>query len=453
MSTDANGCLQSLHLPDTVRSRAARPPSSNRRYIIGGIAGVTLLALVFSTLRHRSSRISQVDVVRASAVSNNIDDTALSARGYIVAHHRINVNSKVTGRVAWIGVEKGEKVEENQILVRLEDDEFRAQVEQAEGTVASAKAYLEELESGPRPQELAQAEHSLDQARATMLDATITLNRTKQLAAQGVFSKQVLDDVTARFETSEQQVRYLEQALQLVKIGPRAEEIARAKGSLLQAEGQLAFAQSQLDATVIRAPISGTILERTAEKGELVTAQFASGAEDGPQGSVVAIANLNDDRVALDIPQSEFARLHLKQKGTVTLDAFPDHRYEGVIAEISPEANSQKGTVQVKVHILNPDSRLRPQMNATVKFQAKENKEASSRQLEVLVPVASVHERGGKMFVFAASNGRVLVREVRIVAQRDDGLLVRGLEDGQNVITSVSQDLKEGDEIKIEEKP
>ena len=111
--------------------------------------------------------------------------------------------------------------------------------------MASAKAYLEELESGPRPQELAQAEHSLDQARATMLDARITLDRTKQLSAQGVFSKQALDDVTARFETSEQQVRYLEQALQLVKIGPRAEEIARAKGSLLQAEGQLAFAQSQ----------------------------------------------------------------------------------------------------------------------------------------------------------------------------------------------------------------
>jgi HlyD family secretion protein len=453
MSTDANGCLHSLHLPDTVRSRAARSPSWNRRYIIGGIAGVTLLALVFSTLRLRSPGISQVDVVRASAVTNNIDDTALSARGYIVAHHRINVNSKVTGRVAWIGVEKGEKVEENQILVRLEDDEFRAQVEQAEGTVASAKAYLEELESGPRPQELAQAEHSLDQARATMLDARITLNRTKQLAAQGVFSKQVLDDVTARFETSEQQVRYLEQALQLVKIGPRAEEIARTKGSLLQAEGQLAFAQSQLDATVIRAPISGTILERTAEKGELVTAQFASGAEDGPQGSVVAIANLNDDRVALDIPQGEFARVHLKQKGTVTLDAFPDHRYDGVIAEISPEANSQKGTVQVKVHILNPDSRLRPQMNATVKFEAKVNKEVSSRPLEVLVPVASVHERDGKMFVLVASNGRVLVREVRIAAQRDDGLLVRGVEDGQNVITSVSQNLKDGDEINIEEKP
>ena len=59
--------------------------------------------------------------------------TVLSATGYIVAHHKIEANSKVTGRVAWIGVEKGDKVKEGQVLVRLEDQEFRAQYEQAEG--------------------------------------------------------------------------------------------------------------------------------------------------------------------------------------------------------------------------------------------------------------------------------------------------------------------------------
>ncbi len=66
----------------------------------------------------------------------------LSAGGYIVAHHKINVNSKVTGRVAWIGVEKGDKVKEGQVLVRLEDDEFKAQYQQARGGVENARAYL-----------------------------------------------------------------------------------------------------------------------------------------------------------------------------------------------------------------------------------------------------------------------------------------------------------------------
>src|SRR5579863_10675068 len=79
---------------------------------------------------------------------NAAGGTVLSATGYIVAHHTINVNSKVTGRLEWIGVEKGDKVKEGQVLVRLESQEFRANYEQAKGGVENAHAYLEELQHG-----------------------------------------------------------------------------------------------------------------------------------------------------------------------------------------------------------------------------------------------------------------------------------------------------------------
>ena len=108
------------------------------------------------------------------------------------------------------------------------------------------------------------------------------------------------------------------------KLGPRAEEIARAKGALLQAEGQDGLRQVATGCDrQIRAPVNGTILDRKAEKGELITAQFASAAEGGPQGSVVALADLNDLQVELDIAQDDFARLGPKQKAVVTVDAFP----------------------------------------------------------------------------------------------------------------------------------
>ncbi len=116
-------------------------------------------------------------------------------------------------------------------------------------------------------------------------------------------------------------------------------------------------------------------LERTAEKGELVTAQFASGAEGGPQGQVVALADLKDIQVELDIAQDDFAKLFPEAERYLTVDAYPDRKYDGVIHEISPEANRQKATVQVKVQILNPDEYLRPEMNATVKFLANDNAE------------------------------------------------------------------------------
>jgi len=415
-----------------------------------GIAIVVLLSLSALAYRLLSADTPEVEVVRASAESSDAAGVVLSATGYIIPHHKINVNSKVTGRVAWIGVEKGDKVKEGQVLVRLEDDEFRAQYNQAKGAAEAAQAYLDELEHGSRPEEVQQAQHNLDEIQATLADDKSTLDRTHQLFGQGVVSRQSLDDATAKYEADQQRANSLLRAFQLVKLGPRAEEIARARGSLVQSEGQEAYAKSQLDATLIRAPVTGTILERTAEKGELVTAQFASGAEGGPQGEVVALADLDDIQADLDIAQDDFAKLSPRQKAIITVDAFPDRKYDGVIAEMSPEANRQKATVEVKVEILKPDSYLRPEMNTTVKFLADEApKTTSSQPKGVFVPATAVHDQAGKKVVFIAFDGKALLRPVEILSQRSGGFLVTGLVGGENVITTAPPSLKDGDKIKI----
>jgi HlyD family secretion protein len=433
------------------RSAPGEPSPWAKRTILIGIALVAIISVTALAYRMLSSDVPEVEVVRAQAESGgDAAGVALTASGYIVAHHKINVNSKVTGRVAWIGVEKGDKVKEGQVLVRLEDDEFRAQYDQAKGATENARAYLQELQNGSRPEEIQQAQHNLDEARATLTNDQSTLQRTRQLFEGGVDSKQNLDDATAKFESDQQRVNSLQKAFDLAKIGPRAEEIARAKGALRQTEGQEAYAKSMLDATLIRAPVSGTILERTAEKGELITAQFASAAEGGPQGSVVALADLKDLQVELDIAQDDFSRLAPKQKSIVTVDAYPDRKYDGEIHEISPEANRQKATVQVKVQILNPDEYLRPEMNATVKFLANENKAASpAAPSGVLLPAGAVRDHDGKKVVYLAFNGHALMREVQIITQRSSGFLVNGLNGGENVITTAPATLKDGDKIKI----
>lgn len=442
--------LQSLRIDRTARAGGeGEPPVWARRYILVGIGLVVVLGVVATAYRLLSHDAPEVDVVRASAQSSDIGGVVLSASGYIVAHHKINLNSKVTGRVQWIGVEKGDKVKEGQVLVRLEDDEFRAQYEQARGAAENARAYLEELQNGSRPEEVQQAQHNLDEARATLANDKLTLDRTRDLANQGVVSKQASDDATGKFEADQQRVNSLEKVFQLSKLGPRKEEIARARGALDQAQGQADYAKSLLDATVIRAPVTGTILERAAEKGELVTSGFASTAEGGPQGLVVSLADLNDLQVELDIAQDDFARLGPKQKGVVTVDAYPDLKWDGIIAEISPQANRAKATVQVKVQIQNPDAHLRPDMNATVKFLADENKQTSTQPQGVFVPTAAIHDRDGKKFVFLAFDGKAVAREVKVQAQRSGGVMVQGLNGGEDVITSAPQDLKDGEKIKI----
>jgi HlyD family secretion protein len=346
-------------------------------------------------------------------------------------------------------VEKGDKVKEGQVVVRLEDQEFRALYEQARGGYESAKARLAEMEHGSRPEEIQQAEHNLSEARATATNDKTTLDRTRDLFSQGVVSKQALDDATARNDASQQRVNSLEQMFRMSKIGPRSEQIERTRADVVQARGQMDYAKSQLDATVIRAPVSGTILERTAEKGELVTAQFASGAEGGPRGSVVALADLDDIQVELDIAQDDFAKLGPKQEATVILDAFKDRSYKGTIAEISPEANRQKATVQVKVQITNPDAYLRPEMNATVQFLAHDNQTTTRKQIGAFIPTQALRDKDGTKFVFIVLNGRTLRRDVHVIGPRSGGHLVDGLVGGENVITSAPADLKDGQKIRI----
>jgi len=446
--------LQGLRIDHSLREGGGEPPAWSRRIILGGIALVVLLGIVALAYRVLASETPEVEVVRAAAQGSDIaGSTVLSASGYVVAHHKISVNSKVTGRVAWIGVEKGDKVKEGQVLVRLEDEEFRAMYEQARGAWESAKARLAEAEHGSRPEEIQQADHNLAEARATAANDKITLDRTRDLFAQGVVSKQNLDDAQARYDADQQKTNSLEQAFRLSKLGPRVEEIDRARADVVQAKGQMDYAKSQLDATLIRAPVTGTILERTVERGELVTSQFASGAEGGPRGAVVDLADLNDIQVELDIAQDDFAKLVPKQEGIVTLDAFKDRSYKGEIAEMSPEANRQKATVQVKVQILKPDAYLRPEMNATVQFKAKEEKSSAPKQAYVFVPTAALRDKDGSRFVLIAFNGKALRREVHVEGQRSGGYLVDSLVGGENVITTAPPNLQDGQKIRIKGQP
>ena len=444
MSTDTkHKDLEGLRIDRSAVPVESDPSPWAKSIIFGGIAVIVLLGIAALIYRFVGNT-PEVEVVRAAAEGGDTpaDSVVLTATGYIVAHHQISVNSKVTGRVKWIGVEKGDKVKEGQVLVRLEDDEFRAQYNQAKGAADSARAYLDELEHGSRPEEIAQAQHNLDEARATLADDKLTLDRTRDLAGQGVVSRQALDDATAKYEADQQRVNSLDKVAQLSRLGPRAEEIARAKGALVQAEGQEAYSKSLLDATVIRAPVNGTILDRTAEKGELIISQLSA-------GSVVSLADLNDIQADLDIAQDDFAKLTPHQKATVSVDAFPDLHWNGVIAEVSPQANRQKATIEVKVQILDPDSHLRPDMNTTVRFIADEKGKGSAQATGAYVPATGIRDADGQKYVLIAFDGKALRRDVKVLSQRSGGALVSGLNGGESIITSGPDSLKDGDKIKI----
>lgn len=241
--------------------------------------------------------------------------SVLTVSGYIVNRARIELSPRFQGVVKWIGVKKGDAVAKDQVVVLLDDAEQRARLLEAEGALARARADLER----------------------SLLD----FNRAKRLRAQRVESQEFEDQARVAVDAARANVR--------------------------QAEGAVQYARSQLEWTEIRSPIDGVVLEKLVDAGELVTPQSFGGTR-GPSTAVLAVADPNDLQVEIDVNESDLAKVTLAQRCRVSPEAYPDRAYGGFVAEIAPEANRQKGTLQVKVQIEKPDRFLTPELSARVDF-------------------------------------------------------------------------------------
>lgn len=436
--------LKSLKIDRTAKRRDSSKPVG--RIVVLTVIGLALLAAALFAYQKLTAAVP-VHVADVPAPSDSAPgssgDAVLTATGYIVAAHKIEVASKVVGRVEWIGVDKGDKVKAGQVVARLETDEYQAQLKQQKGNLANLMARLDEQKNGSRPEEIAKARADRDQSQADLENAKVTLDRTKQLAGEGVVSKQALDDAQAKYDSAAAKVVSYQRTLDLSVLGPRKEQIAQVEGQIEQARGSVDYAQTQFDNTFIKAPVTGTILDRNVEKGEFVTNGFVG--DKGAKGYLFTMADLNDLQVELDINQADFPKLGPKQKGTVTTDAYPDRKYQGVIEQVSPEADRAKATVQVKVRVLNPDDYLRPDMNATVTFYNEATSgHAAETKRTVLVPTSAIQNGA----VFVVLDGHARKRTVTAGPVSDRGTTIdSGLIGGETLILNPPADLKDGQKV------
>jgi HlyD family secretion protein len=446
MKPDLDTELEGLRIPRTPPPEHKSSRGARWIVVVAGVA-IGVAAFIVPYARHNSAPL--VHVRRVMAAQNRPGDdnpVVLNATGYIIAHHQIQVASKVSGKVAWIGVEEGSVVKKGQELVRLEDTEYRAQVDQAKGNLANLEAKLLELEHGSRPQEIAQAEANLVQAQADLTNSKLVFDRNSALFSDGIISRADFDTAQYNYRNLQAKVRSLEQAYNLVERGPRQEEIDAMKGQVEQARGLLAYDEDEENNTVIRSPIDGHVLERAVEQGEYVTNGFVG--DKGAKGYVVTLADLNDLQVELDISQNDFSKIHMSSKATVTTDAFPDRKCDAELVEISPMANRQKATVQVKVQILHPDDHLRPDMNASVAFvDPAAPHEQRSTNAAITIPPSAVRDQA----VFVVAEGKAVRRRVQIAGTTPQGARIsHGLLGGEDLIVNPPANLSDGEKVRIE---
>ncbi len=239
----------------------------------------------------------------------------LTSSGHIVAHERIELSPRFMGIVAWIGVKKGDPVKRGEIVVRLDDSEYRARLAENDGQLAVARVALDK--------------------------AKLDLNRTEELFRKQVEMAKTLDDARLAVRTAEAQI--------------------------LQIQGARKLIETWIDWCVIQSPVDGVVLEKLAKANELVSPQTFGGTR-GPSTSLLAVADLNDLQVEVDVSEEALARIGLGQKCKISPEAYPELQYDGHVAEIAPEANRAKGTLQVKVQIDHPDRHLTPELSAKVDF-------------------------------------------------------------------------------------
>jgi RND family efflux transporter MFP subunit len=242
-------------------------------------------------------------------------EVVLTTSGYIVNRERIEISPRMMGLVTWLGVKKGDAVKKDQVLVRLDDAEQRARLLEIEGQLLGAKVALER--------------------------AKIAWQRVKRLRATNNETAEHEDEARLAVQAAEATVQQIEGMRENVKV--------------------------QLDWTVIRSPIDGVILDKLAVAGALVTPQSFGGTR-GPSTALVALADPNDLQVEIDVNEADLPKIFAGQRCRVTPEAFPDKHYGGSVAEMAPEASRQKGTLQIKVQIENPDRFLTPELSAKVEF-------------------------------------------------------------------------------------
>jgi len=290
----------------------------------------------------------------------------LVANGRIVSDVRVNVATKVSGQIIELNVEQGDEVENDQVLARIEDVIYRAQRDEAQARVAHDRHAIERAEA-----DAARAIAAVAQAEADLAFDRYNYERLKRLRGTADASDFEFVNAKNKYEST---TAALAVAKATADSATTAIEIART--DLDAAQAALVFSQKRLDDCLIRAPIGGVILERNAQLGDFLAAEGGRGANANAQ--LVAIADMTQLRVEIDVSERDVHRLRRGQAARITPDAAKDRTYKGSIMWIDPIGDYAKATVGAKVRVLNPGPDLRVEGSAKVELLADHRDTTSS---------------------------------------------------------------------------
>ncbi|MBI3585686.1 MAG: efflux RND transporter periplasmic adaptor subunit [Ignavibacteriales bacterium] len=397
MSETQHADLSALRINRSEMQEPSSPNSGIVSKIVYGILFIVIVAFVYWGYSRIVDPAIEVQLTTVVLSSPSQANAVLNASGYVVAQRKAAVASKATGRLEYLSVVEGDRVTKGQVIARIEDGDMKAALDQARANLKINEADLK--------------------------DANQWLSRQKILLEKSLTTQAEYDAAEARQQ--------------------------RVLASIGVAKAMITSAEVALENTRIRAPFDGTVLTKNADVGEVVAPLAASVSS---RSAVVTIADMKSLMVEADVSESNIERITFNQPCEITLDAYPDVRYQGYVSKIVPTADRAKATVQVKVGFKSYDGKVLPEMSAKVLFLTKAS-DATVANIKPILTVSSaaVVTRNGKKMAFMVKENNAV--EVPVTTGNEIGALVEikgGLSAGDKVINKVDARIANGAKVRVQ---
>ncbi|MCT8978628.1 efflux RND transporter periplasmic adaptor subunit [Clostridium sp. CX1] len=276
--------------------------------------------------------------------------------GKIAANTQADITSKISARISEITVDIGSKVNQGDVIIKLDTQDLQAQVEQAQAAVNTARASLANAQNSVRPEQVASAQATLDSAAENYAVIKKNYDRIKALVDTGAAAQQQLDTAQQQLAAAEAQQKNAQEQLNMLNNGPTRSSIEVYQAQVSQAEAALKVAQTALNNGTIVSPISGTVSAKNINVGELA----------GAGAKLLSIVNSEALCVNAYAPLEIINDLKEGQDVVIKVSELPDKEFTGKITVINSKLNDQSRNILVKVSIEDPKALLKPGMFAQI---------------------------------------------------------------------------------------
>jgi len=370
--------------------------------------------------------------VEVATVTREPINQVITASAVLFPVNQANVMPKITAPVRRFLVNRGDHVQQNQILATLESRDLAASAQESKQLYQQAEATFLTTTGATMPEDLTKAQADLKSAQQASDAARKLYDNRVNLVREGALAQKLADDAKVAMVQAQSALDTAQRHLTSLQTVARPEQVKGGRATVDAAKARYQGAEAQLSYAEVRSPIGGIISDRPLSAGEIAS----SGA------ALISVVDISQVVARANIPVKEAALIRVGKTATIS---GPGGQVTGKVTVVSPAVDPSTTTVEVWVQARNPGERLKPGVTVQVAINAAQFKDA------LVVPssaILSLEEGGEKVMVVGADS---LAHEKKITIGAKDGdkvQLLEGVKEGDRVITAGGLGLE--DKVKVQ---